>query len=234
MIYGGKERRNLFTDIMSALTGNRKNYPPEMRQLLAAYGNVKIASLEIGRKPIENEKTIQGVIKFLTRISPKDFDRPPDTLFHAFLVINLLNGKRLILEKNNVLNLEEYTPNFYQNSQAEAIACKNCLKLDTNDLLNNAIAKFGDHRIFYYSSTEFNCQQFIVDILTASKINITPPEMNFIWQDVAHIVPQYLNDISQFATDLGSRIDIIKRGKGLVGGASVYDMTAQELYDLLQ
>jgi hypothetical protein len=86
-------------------------------------------------------------------------------------------------------------------------------QISMNELLSNAIAKFGVARIFRYSAMTTNCQRFIADVLEASGL-ITNELREYILQNVDRLIPKWAERFAQFTTDLSARAKIAIEGEG--------------------
>ena len=185
--------------IKQAAIGTRNNFEPAMRSILSTMGNTPINTILIVRRPI---KTITKLVNVFG-------SNKHDMLYHLLMVIN----NQWILEKRQELNMSTYQPQSIDQNYNNVIQVNG---ITTNQLLNNAINQYGNERIYHYSALKYNCQQFIIDLLTASNIPIDTNLKSFIYQDVNGVVPKPVEKFLNFGTDLKNKMDLITRGYGLV------------------
>jgi hypothetical protein len=190
----------------------KSEMPSPVKALIAKFGPNIIRSISIRRAPV-----VPMVEKFLNVISLGKYEKGKaemayDKMFHLSMVITFTSGQRILLEKNERINIStsfsdtkdtEYKPvnNYSANS------------LTMNTLLKATEDYMGTFKFYQYNAFENNCQDFILGILKANRIN-SPEVEAFVKQDVGTIVkrlPSFVGKISQFATDSWARI------KSLVG-----------------
>ena len=205
-----KEIKSRVNGLLDAIKGVRMNFPPRMRNILNQYGNLPIAKAYILRKPIQSfiDKAL-SVINKLTGYNTPSYDK----LFHLFAVFTLSNGTTVLIEKNQVLNA---IVNYKQQKGDEMVQVPvPGTQWSINKLLNNAISKYGKNEIFHYSGLDTNCQRFIYDLLSASW-GISSKTKAFVMQPVSNLLNRYGRKILNAATDLSSKIDLVKNGEGII------------------
>jgi hypothetical protein len=190
--------------IYHAIKGYRNNFPPKMREILSKVGDMRITKIEVGRIPIN---TVVNTV--INQISEQ---KRNDPLYHLFLVCYLSNGEVYRLEKNQSLNLYQYQANLKKDETRITLIHEG---LTMNSLLNNAINRYGNEKIFKYRGTSNNCQEFVLNVIDASGIQTTYGQRKWILQDVSQLVPEYAKKVMNFGTDLKNRIDLITEGYGL-------------------
>lgn len=150
--------------------GLRRTSPPFVRSFLDNYGNIPIKNITICKKPIQ--KTFDAVINIISmgqwKTAKENLNY--DNLYHLFMILELVEGTIILLEKNQVINIElkdEYIPD----EQTKCVSVEYIPSSKTiNNLINNAVEKYGENRIFLYDGTFANCQRFLTDLLVASDI----------------------------------------------------------------
>lgn len=196
--------------IYDALHHDRLNIKPSMRAALQKIGSIPIIHIAVVRRPIA--KVAETMMKFVQTVAiwRNDlFKRPHDKLFHLFLVCTLKTGQRIVLEKNQDLNIQNYTPNKTDEFMQIRITNGICLI----QLVNNAILRFGAPRIFLYDAFGNNCQRFAMDVLTASGL-ANNSMTKFIIQEVKELVPQWGKKLTNFFTSFANRFDEVIHGRG--------------------
>ena len=187
------------------------------KKTIEQYGNMPIKQLFILRTPISG-----GLNKVINFVSLGKWDELKkkyafDSLFHLSLVALLENGKNIIIEKNDVVNISpEYK--MYPTSETVDIPIGNDLTI--NKILDTARTKVGDNTFFSYDAFNkgqaTNCQGFL-KILLENQGLYSEQAKNFLFQDLENIyneLPSYVPKIMKGATTLGAITNkILGKGK---------------------
>jgi hypothetical protein len=191
----------------------RRDYSPNVRNVLNKYGNMKIKSAVVQRVPIESMlKNVLNVIslgKFKEQTKKLGYDK----VFHLSLIVVCENGTQLVIEKNEVINISTKIPPMKKGGERMNVTINKDITL--NQLLENAQQKIGS-KFFLYDAFKNNCQMFIDSLLTHSGLN-TPELKKFILQDAGKILegmPFYMKDVARGLTNLGAQFNRIIYGKG--------------------
>ena len=94
-----------FKYIKTVLNG-RNDYPPKVRGIIEKYGNQEIKSIVIRRNPLQSIMNFALNAVSLGGWNKNMEDKPYDTLFHLSIVLTLNNNTRVVLEKNEVINMD--------------------------------------------------------------------------------------------------------------------------------
>lgn len=188
----------------------RDDYPVDQQRLITKYGNNIIKSMKIGRTPLPS--TITTLLNMATLGAFKKLvDKSPyDKLFHLFCIITLDNGSKILIEKNQAINMKAVSIYNPKNSEYMDVSIPNDLSF--TDLLNNTRKKMGKN-YFIYNASYNNCQDFIMNMLRTSSM-LTNELSSFIKQDIISIFKQlprtrkFMNTITQ----IGTGIDIVRKG----------------------
>jgi len=173
------------------------------KNILNKYGNLRILNADIRRAPISG--FIDKALNLLSLGTFHQFKKEMgyDSMFHLGIVLNLENGKKLLLEKNA-------KPEFSETYKDDKDTKYYPLRIDGSPTLKEFIDKtiklYGDYAFTNYDAFNNNCQKFIIMLLTANR-SLTPPIKTFIYQDVSNIlktVPSYVDKISRGATDIAA------------------------------
>lgn len=179
---------------------------------LKQYGDVKITDIEIKRKPIFN--WINRVLNFISlgKWEQAKQDAGYDKMFHLSVILTLENGKKLILEKNEKINL---STEFRSRDEAEYMNAGYGEDMTVSELLKKTQQIMGDFKFYQYNAFENNCQDFVTGVLKAAKC-ASSDVLKFVKQDMASILksmPDYVGKINQFVTDSAGKVSEIL-GKG--------------------
>ena len=174
------------------------------------HANNKIKNITIVRTPIS-----KYIMKLVKTIGGEEFKKrlneyPHDKLFHLRMIVELDNGKKLSIEKLDVIEINT-------NSKIEPNSETINVPVSSTDLTLQTMMEKTKTRMgakyFSYSAYNNNCGDFILNILSANDLN-TPASTNFIKQDTKTLfrnnafLRKTLNtitDISAVATRVGSR-----------------------------
>lgn len=170
--------------------------------------NEPITKILVSRTPIGS-----GIDKAISLASAGKLDELKEKygynkLFHLHLVCYLQNGKRLVLEKRDVIMLHNKIPRSNETETMEVPMGEQKGVLTINDLLHNCRnKKKDDSRFFHYDAFgNANCQTFVLDCLESSNIS-TSNVKYFIFQDLSEMgkeLPWFTKKLINVTTDLGA------------------------------
>ena len=188
------------------------DYPPNVKKIMTQYGNEIIKSMTLKRTPVSGLLTgalnVFSLGKFGKRMS-KSFDE----LFHLFLEIQLQSGTRLLLEKNERINME-INPKERPDTQIKNII-NVPQNLSINQLLETTKRQMGS-QFFQYDAVKNNCQDFLLNVLKSNGIG-NEQDYEFIKQDTEQLFKGLpaLKKVAHLATELGERGNILLQGGAL-------------------
>lgn len=190
--------------LFKASTGVRDdNFPPSSRKVIKEVGNLEIKEMYLCRKPLS--KFLNTVIN-LSKTKGKY-----DTYVHLSMRMRLSNNRTIVYEKREVLNVE-YRPIEGENTTCIKVPLPRRLTL--NDMIKNTKKMFGEKRFFTYSSVNNNCQMFVYENLEANGFPISKETHDFIIQDIKGVFSKVFEKLSDFGTDIKSKLNLIKEGYG--------------------
>ena len=173
-----------------------------------------IIGIEIRRDPIQS--IITAIInllskgKFYEKIKSLGYDK----VFHLYMILTLDTGKKVLIEKNERINIKEGSPSL--KSDTQVLPVSNVQKITVNEFLENARVKVGDHDFFQYSANNNNCQKFLKSLLESSNM-LNSDALEFIMQDAEEIfssLPNWLAKFAQFITDTAGKVSQHMTGQG--------------------
>lgn len=197
---------NKVSDITSGVLFGRDGLGPHIKRILENRGNQIFKIDEIRRAPIPG--AIQGFVNFLSGGKV-----PYDTLFHLSIVGSFPDGQRLIIEKNEVINM---SMKIYKADGTEMMPVQDLNPKTLNEIMQNTKNFMGD-KFIPYSAHDNNCQDFLLSLLHANGLN-TNTINEFVKQDTAVVMKgnPYLRKFANTLTDVAGRADVIKQG-GMIG-----------------
>ena len=201
-------------DYGKAVIYGRMDYPPKVRDILKKYGQEVISGLTIMRTPVP--KVLTGALSlFSLGKFGKRMSRSFDELFHLFLEIRTESGKRLSVEKNEVINMD-INPAKRDKTEVKDVISRIPQGLTIDEMLNKTEEYMGKRKFFSYSAKDNNCQDFIVSIFRANNIG-DEQDITFIKQDTKSLFKDlpYLRKLSNTITDIGGRFNVITTGRGV-------------------
>jgi hypothetical protein len=193
-----------------------KKLPSVVQPTFEKYKNFRILSAQLRREPI-----LAFVDKFINLISFGKFNQAKkdlgyDKMFHLSLILQLENGPKLLVEKNERINMTtsfkdgpqvQYYPALAGTSPPQGV-----LTIPGNPTLgefyDKTLKAVGEHQFFTYNAFQQNCQAFIADLLRSNGA-LTPEAQTFVMQDAQTVIKQlpfYVSKIAQFATDTAGRV----------------------------
>jgi hypothetical protein len=206
--------KEYYTEAKRVVYGN-SDYSTKARQLIEKFGNEPIQRITLIRNPVPDY-----LIELLNVVSFGDFKKKLketeyDKLFHLAVVFDTPKGK-LLLEKNEVINLSETIPKEEGREDRNVPINK---QLTVKELLDNTEKRMGKDLYYKYSAYDNNCQNFILNVLKANDLGDSA-DFEFVKQDTEELFKSnpYLRKLSNSVTDIASRFT----GKGKkVGGLIV-------------
>lgn len=200
--------------VKSALFFSPNRLPGDSIKVFEKYKENNIVSIEIRRDPINSIiTTILNLLskgKFFEKIKQLGYDK----VFHLYMILTMDNGDKLLLEKNERINLKKNDPSIKKDTQTMSVSLPNSISL--NDFLENTRRSIGDHDFFQYSADNNNCQKFLRSLLQSNNL-LNPAADSFIMQDAKEIfssLPDWMAKFSQFITDTAGKISEYTTGQG--------------------
>lgn len=196
-----------------AVVYGRNDYPPKVRNILKKVGTQTIKSITIKRTPVSGLLT--GALSFFSLGKfGKRLEKSFDELFHLFIEITLDNNQKVILEKNEVINMET-NPKSRPDTESKLVNSQ-MPQSTLDEMLNNTEQYMGQKNFFGYSARDNNCQDFIVAFFKSNDIG-DESDISFIKQDTKSLFKNLpaLRKLSNTITDIGATANVITTGKGV-------------------
>jgi hypothetical protein len=196
--------------VKTVAQGGRDDYPPSVRKLLKTNGEKKIVSANINRKPVE--KKLSGLLNVLSlgQFKKNIENEPYDDLFHLSIVLRTEDGKDILVEKNEVINMAMKGRKGGENLPIAPFAGGKTL----NEIMENTKKRMGGN--FYgYSARNNNCQDFIMALLQSNGMG-DANDFTFVKQDAKQMFKGLgtLSKVADFITDLGGATNVLIKGTG--------------------
>jgi hypothetical protein len=199
--------------VSDVFKGIRTSLPPSARKFLEANGNAQIQSITIRRDPIPSALNTAFNLITLGKWNKERLNENYDKLFHLSLVLTLSNGKTVLVEKNEVINIGSPIP-VTKNTETMSLS-----RLPTHTTLDEFIAngvKAKGADFYKYDPFNNNCQDFVALLLKANH-NYPAKAATFVKQPVDNLVkrlPQWTQPIAKGITDLGAIANVAVEGAG--------------------
>ena len=197
-----------------AVVYGRNDYPPKVRKILKDYGQEIVSELTIKRTPVSGLLTGALSLFSLGKFG-KRMDKSFDELFHLFLEIKTQSGKRLSLEKNEVIDMN-LNPAERPKTEVKKVTNNLPQNLSIQTMLDKTKELMGTEKFFAYSAIDDNCQDFLLNIFDANNIG-DESDLKFIKQDTKQLFKDlpYLAKLTNAVTDLGAKVNVITEGAGV-------------------
>jgi len=186
-------------------------YPPNVRNTLKKNGDELVKKITIVRTPVESfVQNLMQVIsfgKFKQAVKKTGYD----DMFHLSLIIN----DKYTLDKQEVVKLVK-SNRIPKNAQIVSMDVDKYLTL--SQLVDDTKKKMGDDKFSNYSAKSNNCQDFLLNVLTANKLNAGSLD-EFIKQDSTKVfkeLPKITDKLANVLTDVGAVANKIVEGEGPV------------------
>tara|TARA_R110002072_G_scaffold7864_1_gene41943 strand:- start:1475 stop:2161 length:687 start_codon:yes stop_codon:yes gene_type:complete len=190
------------------IIGAKLSFSNKITKILDKYGNQKIRSIYIGRRPINSLVEKAFNIISLGKWSKLRDQYYYDKLFHLFLIIQMDDDTVISFEKNSIVTMTE-----------DDVRCSTkdteCVKLDyptdsitLDDLVRKPLERIGKEKYFIYDPFKQNCQIFIRAVLETFGLYNKKVD-DFVYQDITDIVkelPWYVKYVAKGVTDLDATI----------------------------
>jgi len=213
-------------DYGQAVLYGRDDYPPKVRDILKKVGSSYVKSMTLKRTPVPSLLTGALSIFSLGKFG-KRLERSFDELFHLFVEMTLEDGRRVLLEKNEVINMD-INPKSRPKTETKLVSSA-IPHLTVNEMLDSTEKYMGKGKFFGYSAKDNNCQDFIVAFFKSNNIG-DESDITFIKQDTKSLFRDlpYLRKFANTITDLGATANVITTGAGMEDLKN-YDMMLNHL-----
>ena len=176
--------------------------PKNINDLLDSKGELVISKISVCR--IELRSRTRFVLSLLTFENYEDIVKRLnyDKLYHLYAIIQLEDGYTFMIEKNERVKIIHYNENKPNLTRCRTTNIKH-RNITLRDFIENAENK-SDENFYRYSATKYNCQRFILDLLTSNGIN----QYNyFIKQDVSDLFNSSISKFVDLVTDIAGIIN---------------------------
>jgi len=211
-----RKTKNTISDIekyKDVVLHGRDDYQPKVRKILSEYGDKMVKSAIVMRKPLSS--LLMGALNTVSlgQFSKNLKNSPYDKLYHLALIVQLEDGTKLLIEKNEVINMDI---NLSMPSNAETLEVPNIpSNLIVNDMLMKTQERMGAD-YFKYNSKHNNCQNYIINILHANNMG-DEATYTFVKQNTKDLFEGLttLRKVANTVTDLGAKVNEITTGAGI-------------------
>jgi len=191
----------------------QRGWNDQAKRILDGYGDWQITDIVVRRAPVQ--AFVTGLLNTVTLGGYKAAMKSAgyDEMFHLGHVLTLRRDdgvtKRVMLEKNEVVNLSDKIPN-EKDLETRPVAIPSPFKT-LNEYVQTTIDRIGTGSFFLYDAKNRNCQRFIMDNLTSNGIN-TQELTEFISQEADSIFAKLpgLKEFARVLTDMGAVAAVAK------------------------
>ena len=207
------------SEIAHSLWYGRTDLSPSIKLLLKKEGDIPIRSMEIYRNPItEVFKTVANLIS-LGQFNKNMKQAELDDLFHLKLVVELTNGYKTSIEKEEEIKMKQ---NPHTASKTEKLKVSIPEGLTLNSLMENTEKKMGK-KFNAYEADINNCQNLVLNILRGNGLANEENE-KFVKQNTSKLFDNtHLKPIADLGILLNRKVNIIREGGNLKSSYSNID-----------
>lgn len=210
---GLKAVKDKVVDIAQKVVKGRDGYSPSVTAIIEKFADQEVKSIELHRRVLPTVYT--GLLNVLTlgEFNKRIKDQPKDKLFHISMWIKLANGKTVLVEKNEVINMKVNPKKEKEEEVQPAGAVPAGLKF--GEMLDKTQKQMGS-KYFTYSARDNNCGNYIEAVLKANGMN-TKETNDFIGQDAKAILKGYprIAKVLNAITDIAGRANVVMEGGGM-------------------
>ena len=199
----------------TAVISGRNDFPPKVRQILSKYGSKNITGITLARTPLGKPLMVALQVASGNTFQERLDNTPYDKLFHLFMCIDLAGGKKIMMEKNEVINAT-IGCKFSGETETKYISSSDIPSgLTLNDALEKQRERMGNN-YFGYSAKDNNCQDFIIAFLRANNLG-SETDTSWVKQEIKVLFEgnARLRKIANTLTNIGASLDVIKEGAGI-------------------
>ena len=197
-------------DIGTKLIHGRNDYPPSVKTIINKFKDEKIIGVSLRRKEL-----ISLYGKILNAVTKNEFQKrlaeePKDKLFHISIWITLSNGKTILAEKNEVINMVINPKSVKEQQQQNASIPSNTSFME---FFEKARQQVGDGKFFGYQAINNNCGNWIEYLLKANGID-SQATHDFIGQDAKKLLDGFptIRKVMNTLTDVAGRANVLVEG----------------------
>lgn len=209
--------KNKYRDVKAIFNG-RDRLEPKSRRIVEKYGDESVVGITLKRDPIAGY--IRKIIDLLLKSKGSSLAQllekyNYDSLFHLYSELKLSNGATIVVEKNETVNILEGSRPVSKDG-SELIVEMGGKSPILNEMLEKTIKRMGERDFYYYSASQLNCQNFLINFLASSGL-MQPEYKKFILQDAAAIyseLPEFVKSVSDLATTIADKANIAVYGSG--------------------
>jgi hypothetical protein len=187
----------------------QNDYTPKVYTYIKRNYGENIVALHVCRKPIR--KTIEAALNLVSfgswSTERKKFGY--DDFYHLFLVGETETGRKVVIEKNEVIRVKDYTK--AEPTDCMEVPMSNPIKLGV--MMKKTETSMKDY--FLYDAFHNNCQVFVENVLSANSL-LQPELVHYISQELGEVLksqPTYLSNVARNITDTGGRVKRFTSGK---------------------
>lgn len=207
--------------------------PPDVRKMLADWGDATIVKARICRKPLNKVITKLGQILTRGEMLKKAKSLGYDDLYHVYVdfFVRKPDGKSTMIriEKNQKVKVTYLRGTSAGEAGIQCVDQPPTKPVTLLEAVKRAEQRIGPRNLWVYDLNNKNCQDFAIGLLGSGNGMITPAGRALAKQNVSEFLPKPLMGATGKITNLANRIKSFIEGKGLSGGA----LSKDEIMSLL-
>jgi hypothetical protein len=195
----------------------KQGYTTAVQNVISKHADEIIVKMTIVRTPLQKALNILLNVVSFGQYEKAKAKNKYDDYFHLHLNVITNKGTKLIIEKNEVINVEvghKLTP------KSEVMPVSPVKQITLKELMDNAKEYMGK-KFFTYNAKSNNCQYFVMGVLNGSGMT-SPQYKTFALQDTESIFKNspIFRKLANTATDIAAASTAINDSvisKGLLG-----------------
>jgi hypothetical protein len=191
--------------------------PYNVKRYIEDNSDKRIEQMWVYRQPIQSVLTKIFNILSLSKWDEAKNKLGYDDMFHLYIIVQLNDNTRIIMEKNQDINIGPPNAEKFNGDKIEINL--NGKQPTLLELLENTRKYMGDNDFYTYDSFKNNCQHWVYALLKSNNL-LTPQLETFIKQDAEELLktlPDFAGALANKVTDAGSNVNRFLQTIGLKG-----------------
>jgi len=190
--------------LSGSLSTELSKRPAIITHLLEMYGDMVITKIVVIREPVR--PVIEWFARQLIISKEKADELGYDKIFHLSANFYLNNGSRVMIEKNERVDIDIYG----REEKGDTFLVLN-LNISLNELFDKAEQVYGGARLYHYDPRSCNCQRFILDLIIIAG-GYSELLHNFVLQNTVALISKEQSRLSRILTDTAGVFNYIQHG----------------------
>lgn len=214
--------KSVYGRLKGFVTGERNDFQPKIRKILENIKDNKVVKITVYREPIVKAVGMLANAVSNGELSKFKKEMSIDDMFHLYCIVKLDNGDLYRVEKNSEIDIEKVSKLSGASSFEVELdnfnkSLPEMLQDDLLKLKSEKGDKEGTKQFFEYSGYQYNCQDFIFNLLKNNGL-YSEQMKSFVVQDLTKLsknMSSTSKKVMNAITNLDKRVKILTFGAGL-------------------